>query len=86
MKCILKVFYVTILFFSISGFAKAQVLNDAGTMKLIQNSLDHIYNYEFDEADVIINQVEKNTLTILSRIFWVLLFTSGNICLLRTIL
>lgn len=28
-------------------------------MKLIQNSLDHIYNYEFDEAEVFISQVEK---------------------------
>lgn len=59
MKCTLRVFYIAILLFSLSGFAKAQILNDTGTMKMIQTSLDHIYSYEFDEADLVIDQVAK---------------------------
>jgi tetratricopeptide (TPR) repeat protein len=38
---------------------KAQLLNDPVTLKNVQNSLDKIYNYEFDEADVIMDQIEK---------------------------
>jgi len=59
MKYTLRIFCVVILFFHIPNFTKAQVLNDPGTIKLIQNSLDHIYNYEFAEAEAIIDQVEK---------------------------
>lgn len=39
--------------------ANAQLLNDPASLKNIQNSLDKIYNYEFDEAVQIIDQVEK---------------------------
>ncbi len=39
--------------------ANAQLLNDPASLKSIQNSLDKIYNYEFDEAVQIIDQVEK---------------------------
>ena len=38
----------------------AQLLNDPATIKMIQSSLDNIYNYEFDEAEKIIAQVEAN--------------------------
>jgi tetratricopeptide (TPR) repeat protein len=37
----------------------AQLLNDPASIKNVQNSLDKIYNYEFDDAQVIIAQVEK---------------------------
>ncbi|WP_247231970.1 lipopolysaccharide assembly protein LapB [Telluribacter sp. SYSU D00476] len=38
--------------------ARAQLLNDAAGMKLIQEGIDHIYNYEFDEATRIGQQVK----------------------------
>jgi len=39
--------------------AGAQILNDPAALKNIQTSMDKIYNYEFDEAEVSINQIEK---------------------------
>ncbi|TLU99018.1 tetratricopeptide repeat protein [Dyadobacter luticola] len=49
------------LFFSILSFSssKAQLLNDPASLKNVQNTLDKIYNYEFDEAEQIMGQVEK---------------------------
>lgn len=44
---------------SISFDTQAQLLNDPATLKNVQNSLDKIYNYEFDEAETFINLVEK---------------------------
>jgi tetratricopeptide (TPR) repeat protein len=38
--------------------ADAQLLNDPASMRMIQAGLDHIYNYEFDDAEKIIAQVE----------------------------
>lgn len=47
-------------FFALCSFqANAQLLNDPASLKNIQNSLDKIYNYEFDDALHIIDQVEK---------------------------
>lgn len=37
---------------------RAQLLNDAAGLKLIQEGIDHIYNYEFDEASRISQQVK----------------------------
>lgn len=47
------------LFFLISSTSRAQLLNDPASIKLIQSSLDNIYNYEFEEAEKIIAVVEK---------------------------
>lgn len=49
----------SLLFFIIPFTAKAQLLNDQASIKMIQSSLDYIYNYEFDEAEKIIAQVES---------------------------
>lgn len=38
--------------------AKAQLLNDPTAIKTIQSGLDKIYNYEFSEAEKIIDQIE----------------------------
>ncbi|NIJ53518.1 tetratricopeptide repeat protein [Dyadobacter arcticus] len=39
--------------------SRAQLLNDQASIKNIQSSLDKIYNYEFEEAQVIMDQVGK---------------------------
>ncbi|MCF2442491.1 ABC transporter substrate-binding protein [Dyadobacter sp. CY345] len=59
MKFTLRFILLTIFFFVASKPADAQLLNDAASLKLIQKGLDHIYNYEYTEANVILNQVEK---------------------------
>ncbi|QRR01958.1 ABC transporter substrate-binding protein [Dyadobacter sandarakinus] len=48
-----------LLFIFISFRGQAQLLNDQASLKTIQNSLDKIYNYEFEEAETFIGQVEK---------------------------
>ncbi|MCF2506760.1 ABC transporter substrate-binding protein [Dyadobacter sp. CY107] len=50
-------FFFTLLFSSLP--APAQLLNDPASLKNVQNSLDKIYNYEFDEAQVFMDQVDK---------------------------
>ena len=57
MKFTLRFILLTIFFFVASKPADAQLLNDAASLKLIQKGLDHIYNYEYAEANVILNQV-----------------------------
>jgi tetratricopeptide (TPR) repeat protein len=59
MKYINSIFFTIILLSVFPFFTKAQVLNDPATIKTIQSALDNIYNYEFDDAEVIISQVEK---------------------------
>jgi tetratricopeptide (TPR) repeat protein len=39
--------------------SRSQILNDQASIKTIQSSLDKIYNYDFDEAEVLIEQIEK---------------------------
>ncbi|PWJ57144.1 tetratricopeptide repeat protein [Dyadobacter jejuensis] len=39
--------------------AHSQLLNDANAIKTIQSSLDKIYNYEFSEAQLLINKIER---------------------------
>ncbi|MCE7066473.1 lipopolysaccharide assembly protein LapB [Dyadobacter sp. CY326] len=46
-------------FICLPFLAPAQLLNDPASIKNIQSSLDKIYNYDFDEAETIIAQVEK---------------------------
>jgi tetratricopeptide (TPR) repeat protein len=48
-----------VLLFTIPSLSKAQLLNDPASLKTIQSGLDKIYNYEFDEAEVVLEQVEK---------------------------
>ena len=38
--------------------AKAQILDDKATMQLIQEGIDHTYNYEFDKADAVRRQLQ----------------------------
>jgi len=59
MKYIKSIIFSVFFLFTISFSAKAQVLNDPATIKTVQNALDHIYNYEFDDAELVIKQVEK---------------------------
>ena len=59
MKFTLRFILLILLFFVPLKPSKAQLLNDAASLKLIQKGLDHIYNYEYAEANVILNQVEK---------------------------
>lgn len=59
MKITLRVFYIITLLICCPFILKAQLLNDPASIKTVQKSLDHIYNYEFDEAEAVINQVEK---------------------------
>jgi tetratricopeptide (TPR) repeat protein len=47
------------LFFLISAASRAQLLQDQASLKNVQNSLDKIYNYEFDEAKPYIDQISK---------------------------
>ncbi|MCE6990450.1 ABC transporter substrate-binding protein [Dyadobacter sp. CY323] len=54
----IRVLLFLLFFFSIPSL-QAQLLNDPATLKNVQNSLDKIYNYEFDEANVYMDQVEK---------------------------
>ncbi|GAB3172055.1 tetratricopeptide repeat protein [Telluribacter humicola] len=49
---LLFLFYLTV-----PPTAQAQLLNDPAGMKLIQESIDHIYNYDFEEANKISQQV-----------------------------
>lgn len=51
-------FFITLLIVS-SRQSQAQLLNDPPTLKLIQKGLDHIYNYEYAEANSVLHQVEK---------------------------
>jgi len=59
MKFTLRCILLFVLFFISSKPSEAQLLNDAASLKLIQKGLDHIYNYEYAEANAILNQVEK---------------------------
>jgi len=59
MKYTFRFLCVVFIFFVSTQFSRAQLLNDPASIKLVQSSLDHIYNYEFEEAEVVINQVEK---------------------------
>jgi len=59
MKFTLQFCFLCVLFFLFPNHSKAQLLNDPTTLKLVQKGLDHIYNYEYAEANVILNQVEK---------------------------
>lgn len=59
MKFILKVIYISTLFISFPFVVKAQLLQDPTSIKTVQKALDHIYNYEFAEAEGVIDQVEK---------------------------
>ncbi len=54
-----RLLYLSLLFFVTPSVTQAQLLNDPASIKLIQSSLDHIYNYEFDDAEQIIAQVES---------------------------
>ena len=44
-------------FCSIPSLAQAQLLDDPATVRLVQETIDHIYNYEFDEAQALSQQV-----------------------------
>lgn len=59
MQITLRSLCLLIMTFFCSAQLRAQLLNDPVSLKHIQNSLDKIYNYEFDEAVQIIDQVEK---------------------------
>jgi tetratricopeptide (TPR) repeat protein len=51
--------YIAILFFVNPFTSQAQLLHDPSSITMIQNSLDLIYNYDFEEAEKVIAQVEK---------------------------
>ncbi|WP_215237406.1 tetratricopeptide repeat protein [Dyadobacter helix] len=51
-------FFLILFFFFTGPGARGQLLNDPAAIKTIQGALDKIYNYEFAEAEKIINQVE----------------------------
>jgi tetratricopeptide (TPR) repeat protein len=59
MKYRLRFIYLFCLFFAFPISSKAQLLNDQASLKMIQNSLDNIYNYEFDDAERVITTIEK---------------------------
>jgi len=59
MKSTYSLFCLAFLYFFLPGVSNAQLLNDPGGLKTVQKSLDHIYNYEFDEAAPVIDQLEK---------------------------
>ncbi len=48
---------IFLLFFAFSPFAKAQILYDTVTQNLVLESIDHIYNYEFGEAEPLMRQI-----------------------------
>ena len=52
-------FFLVITLLCFPLLAPAQLLNDPASIKNVQNSLDKIYNFEFDEAETAINLVEK---------------------------
>ena len=58
MKYCFRFVCIVFLYFSNPFASDAQLLNDPASIKMIQNSLDNIYNYEFDEAEKVIAQVE----------------------------
>jgi tetratricopeptide (TPR) repeat protein len=65
-ELIVKAMQITLRFLSVLTFltllytpSRAQLLNDPASLKNIQHGLDKIYNYEFDDAATIIDQVEK---------------------------
>ena len=39
--------------------SKAQILDDRMTMEVVQRGIDHIYNYEFAEADAMRRQLQS---------------------------
>jgi tetratricopeptide (TPR) repeat protein len=55
----LRALFIAVLYFTISFPSRAQLLNDASSIKMVQNSLDLIYNYEFEEAEKVIAHIEK---------------------------
>ncbi|WP_254561930.1 tetratricopeptide repeat protein [Dyadobacter diqingensis] len=59
MNFTLRIFFFITLFIVSSRPSQAQLLNDPSTLKLIQKGLDHIYNYEYTEANSVLHQVEK---------------------------
>jgi tetratricopeptide (TPR) repeat protein len=59
MKFTLRILVCITLFIVSLRPSQAQLLNDPSTLKLIQKGLDHIYNNEFTEANVVLHQVEK---------------------------
>jgi tetratricopeptide (TPR) repeat protein len=59
MNFTLRIFFFITLFIVSSRPSRAQLLNDPSTLKLIQKGLDHIYNYEYTEANSVLHQVEK---------------------------
>jgi tetratricopeptide (TPR) repeat protein len=59
MKFTLRVLNIVFVLFCFPFLAHAQLLNDPTAIKTVQKSLDHIYNYEFDEATRVIDGIEK---------------------------
>jgi len=59
MKFTFRILSFAILFLFIAKPSKAQLLNDQASLKLIQKGLDHIYSYEYAEAQGILSQIEK---------------------------
>jgi tetratricopeptide (TPR) repeat protein len=43
----------------LSTSAKAQILQDRATLPVIQKGINHIYNYEFEESDALIRQIQN---------------------------
>jgi tetratricopeptide (TPR) repeat protein len=58
MKYCFRFLSSSFLFFLISINSPAQLLNDPASIRMIQNSLDDIYNYNFEEAEKINAQIE----------------------------
>ncbi len=58
MKYCFRFFCLAFLCFIVPVTTNAQLLNDPASVKMIQNSLDNIYNYEFEEAQKTIALVE----------------------------
>ncbi|TDB65118.1 tetratricopeptide repeat protein [Arundinibacter roseus] len=55
----IRYFLYFLLILSLSSTpAKAQLLNDRPTLLLIQKGIDHIYNYEFSQAQAVNHQVQ----------------------------
>ncbi|KAA6441625.1 ABC transporter substrate-binding protein [Dyadobacter flavalbus] len=59
MQNMLRFLFLLTILLSFSLPSRAQLLNDPVSLKNVQNTLDKIYNYEFDEAGVYMNQIEK---------------------------
>lgn len=58
LQSLLKKWFLLIVLLSLSLAGRAQVLNDPATQQTILKTLDAIYNFEFNEADAQIRQLQ----------------------------